>query len=144
MSHIANIMHGMATAIYKATGYPVYINLKKQNAQFPCFFITHQDMESEQKLNNRYFRQHMFNVLFFMDEKGVLNDVVELDRIAEILYDVLELITVNGELIRGTDMKVKYVDGTIQFLVNYDFFVYRERIKSPKMEVLQQEQEVEE
>jgi hypothetical protein len=43
------------------------------------------------------------------------------------LYNALEVITVDGDLCRGTEMDVDVVDDVLCFFVNYDMYVYKNK-----------------
>lgn len=131
MAYTGEIINGIATAVHKATGYPVYINFKKQKATFPCFYINHDDSEQEQKLDNRYYREGTYTVSFFMSELGEIQDVRKLHEIAEILYWALEYISVEGGKLRGTEMSDKISDDVLKFKVHYDFFIKKVQNRTP-------------
>lgn len=73
-------------------------------------------------MNNKYFRTNQFCIQYFpsTDEPKA-----ECNAVLENLYDNLELITVNGDLSRGSRMNGEVVDGVLNFFINYNMFVYK-------------------
>ena len=55
----------------------------------------------------------------------------------EQLHSALEYITVDGDLIRGTDMHCEFVDDVLNFFVNYDMYVYKEDDGEESMETFE-------
>ena len=51
--------------------------------------------------------------------------------------DALELISVDGNTVRGTVMHSEFVDDVLHFFVNYDMFVYKGQTKEPAMETVE-------
>ena len=50
------------------------------------------------------------------------------------MFECLELVTVDGDLCRGTDMSSETSDGVLSFFVNYDMFMYKMQEGTPTME----------
>ena len=61
-----------------------------------------------------------FNITYFPSTDEPIS---ECNSVCEILYDVLELITVGGSNLRGSRMNGQVVDGVLQFQVNYSPFM---------------------
>lgn len=112
-------------------GYEIYTELKNQDLKEPCFSVMCVNPISNQVLGNRYFRNNLFSILYFpasKEPKGECNTVLEK------LYLALETITiketnpdgtVKESLTRGTKMNGELVDDVLNFLVNFDMFVYK-------------------
>lgn len=141
MNYSKAIVEGIATQIYKATGYPVYINNQEQNMMFPSFFVEMEHGEHTQKLGNRYYREANFYIHFFQSENGEVQDYSQVEDVAEKLTWALEFIGVNGDKLNGVDMSWKMVDDVMQFKVKYRYFLGKVETKEP-MEKLIQEQGV--
>lgn len=105
-------------------GYETHMEEIKQGLEEPCFFINCLNPTIEQFFGKRYFRTNQFCIQYFpkTDEKQR-----ECNGVAERMYQRLEYITIYGEdkPIRGTKMKYEMVDGVLNFLVNYDCFIYK-------------------
>jgi hypothetical protein len=112
--------------------YEIYTESIEQGLEEPCFFILCLNPTNELFRNNKYFRTNQFCIQYFpsTDEPKA-----EFYSVLERLYDCLELITVNGDLSRGSRMKGEIVDGVLNFFVNYDMFVYKVEDKTPMEEM---------
>lgn len=135
---INKIIDGISVAISSKFGdpYEIYTESIEQGLKEPCFSIVCLNPNIEQVLGKRYFRQNQFCIHYFpsSDEKAY-----ECHDIAEKLMDVLELITVDGDLCRGTDMGYQVIDDVLSFMVNYDMFIYKELESKTMMETVKQE-----
>lgn len=71
-------------------------------------------------------------LLFFIFQK---NEEIEkeINDVRERLFDCLEYINDEDDLLRGTNMNTQTVDGVLNFFVNYDFFV-KKTTKKDNME----------
>ena len=121
---INEIIDGISTAINSHFGddYEIYTESVKQGSKEPCFFIVCINPTIEQFLGTRYFRQNQFCVHFFPSSH---DERTECYSVMEKLMDVLEIIEVNGEKIRGTKMNGELADDVLHFFVNYDMFIYK-------------------
>lgn len=113
--------------------YEIYTESLKQGLKEPCFSVYCINPTNELFLNKRYFRTNQFCIQYFpsSDENNV-----EMNDILERLFYCLELINVNGDLTRGSRMRAEFVDGVLNFFVNYDMFVYRIEESEDAMEEL--------
>lgn len=130
---INKIIDGISVAINSEFGdpYEIYTESIEQGLTEPCFSILCLNPTIDQKLGNRYFRTNQFCVHYFpsSDEKRS-----ECHSVLERLMDALEIITVNGDLCRGTGMHGEVVDNVLSFFVNYDMYVYKDEAAEPAME----------
>lgn len=127
-----NIIHkGLIQLLDKTFKCRVYGDEIKQDFKEPCFFVPLLDQSERQLLSQRYKRTHLFDVHYF-PAKGREDALDMADR----LYGLLALIPINGDLYRGTDMNMKYIDGVLHFFANYDFHVLKP-VQEPLMEVLE-------
>jgi hypothetical protein len=130
---INKIIDGISVAINSEFGdpYEIYTEFIKQGLNEPCFSILCLNPTRKQVLGKRYFRKNMFCIHYFpsSDEKQS-----ECHAVTERLMDVLEIITVDGDLCRGTEMHGEVVDGVLSFFVNYDMYVYKEKAAEPSMD----------
>ena len=72
----------------------------------------------------RYARTNKFCIQYLSDE-----GLTPKHDVMERLFNILEMLDVNGKLFRGTDIKAEYVDGVLNFTLNYDMFVYAEQFE---------------
>lgn len=135
MITVNSIIDAVGAALNEEFGdnYTVYAEEIKQGLTEPYFFISCINPSDRQMLGNsnchffasRYYRENRFCIQYFpLDEN---NGRQESYGIAEQLFSCLEEITVEGELLRGTNMNFEYVDGILSFFVSYNFFVYKTR-----------------
>lgn len=122
---INKIIDGISVAINTRFDdtYDIYTESVEQGLEEPCFLILCLNPTSKQFLGKRYFRTNQFCINYFpsSDEKRS-----ECNEVMEQLLSALEYITVDGDLIRGTDMHCEVVDNVLNFFVNYDMFVYKD------------------
>lgn len=122
---INKIIDGISIAINAEFGdeYEIYTESVKQGFQEPCFSILCLNPSINQFLGKRYFRTSQFCIHYFpkSDEPKA-----ECFSVKERLFNALELVTVNGDLIRGSEIHSELVDDVLSFFVNYDFFVDKE------------------
>ena len=124
---INKIIDGISIAINAEFGdeYEIYTESVKQGFQEPCFSILCLYLSINQFLGMRYVRTSQFCIHYFpkSDEPKA-----ECFSVKERLFNALELITVDGDLIRGTEIHSEPadVDDVLSFFVNYNFFVNKE------------------
>ena len=125
-------------------GYEVYTELKNQGLKEPCFSVMCVNPINNQVIGNRYFRNNLFSILYFPASK---EPKAETNAVLENLYLALEIIkikeilpdeTVKESLVRGTNMRGELVDGVLNFLVNFNMFVYKVEDADLMEEVIQQ------
>ena len=121
---INKIIDGISEAINQefGDGYDIYTESIEQGLEEPCFSILCLNPTNEQFFGKRYFRQNQFVIQYFpsTDEKNA-----ECNAVRERLFDCLDIIIVNGDQTRGTKMKGEIVDGVLNFMLNFDMFVYK-------------------
>ena len=122
---INKIIDGISVAINAEFGddYEIYTESVEQGLNEPCFSILCLNPTNEQFLGRRYFRKNQF------EEKNK-----EINEVRERLFECLELVTVDGDLCRGTNMSSETSDGVLSFFVNYDMFMYKMQEGTPTME----------
>ncbi len=103
--------------------YEIYTESIKQGLNEPCFSILCLNPTLEQFLGKRYFRTNQFCIHYFPSSGEKRSECY---TVAERLFGTLEYITVDGDLIRGTDMHCEVVDDVLSFFVNYDMYVYKD------------------
>ena len=115
--------------------YTTYTESVEQGLNEPCFFPFCLNPTNRVFLGKRYFRENQFCIQYFPADKDRAKE--ECNAVAERLFSCLEYITVNGDSVRGTEMKSEMVDKVLNFFVNYDMFVYK-AVDSDAMEDLSQ------
>ncbi len=134
---INKIIDGIIAAIVSefGEGCEIYTESVEQGFEEPSFSILCLNPTINQKLGKRYFRTNQFCIYYFpeSDEKRS-----ECHAVAERLIGALELITVDGDLCRGTEIHYEVVDDVLSFFVNYDMFVIKAQDTETAMESLSQ------
>ncbi|WP_102274092.1 phage tail terminator family protein [Cytobacillus massiliigabonensis] len=130
---INGIIDGISIKLYQefGDGYEIYSEEIKQGLIEPCFFIAFLRYGQTQIIGQRYFKEHFFDIHYFPVSTQDKN--FELNEVAEELTDALEYITVNGDLVRGTNLNGEIVDGVLHFFVNYNMHVYKAKDPIPHM-----------
>lgn len=114
-------------------GFTIYTESIPQGFQEPCFFISVLKPSKDQVIGSRYLMKHPFDIHFFPSDDEKNSKIYEtLGR----LNDALELITVDGDLIRGTKISGEIVDDVLHFFVNYDFHVLKVETPEDSMDEL--------
>lgn len=121
MNSISNILTGIATAVHKGTGRPVYLEFKENGAEFPCFYISLVNSSEDLHVSSLYDRTNDFEILYFLNEEDLPEDVRgELHDVGERLYSALEYIAVDGQLMRSKKRSYKVTDGVMHFLLTLE------------------------
>ena len=121
---INKIIDGISVAINSEFGdhYETYTESIEQGLTEPCFSILCLNPTINQVLGKRYFRKNQFCIHYFPESDKKQS---ECHSVAERLMGTLELIEVDGDLCRGTEMHAEVVDNVLSFFVNYDMYVYK-------------------
>lgn len=112
---------GQLRTVYPEESYQIYSEAVEQNLTRPCFFILPLVTEQVKQIGPRYRREQSFQVQYFpLSSDGAYQ---EMDQVADRLFQLLEYITVSGDLLRGSGMRYEKVDGVLQFSVQYNFYL---------------------
>lgn len=126
---INKILDAISNALSDEFGddYEIYSEDIKQDFKEPCFFILCVNPSEQNFLGNRYHRKYLFDIHYFSKNKRNLNS--ELYSIQEKLFNCMEYIQLNEDLIRGTKLRGEIIDNTLHFFVNYDVFVIKKGLE---------------
>lgn len=138
---INEIIDGISVAINTEFGddYEIYTENIEQGLQEPCFSILCLNPTVEQFFGKRYFRTNQFCIHYFPHSNERRS---ECNAVAERLFNCLEVITVDGDPIRGTSFHSEISDDVLSFFVNYDLFVYRNEGTEEHMEIVKHKTDV--
>lgn len=114
----------------------IYSEGIEQNFQEPCFYVKELRSNQDRGLGNRYKRGHLYDIHYFPNPNSSTKNA-DMREMAEILYDQMEYIELEGRPLMGLDMSHRIVDGVLHFFVRYPMFVYKETDPIPKMENLE-------
>ena len=130
---INKIIDGISIALNTEFGddYEIYTETIEQGLKEPCFSILCINPSTEQFLGKRYFKTNQFCIHYFPSSNEKKS---ECNSVTERLFDCLEIITVDDDLIRGTSLHPEISDDVLSFFVNYDLFVYKNANDEPFME----------
>jgi hypothetical protein len=121
---IEKIIDGILAALNEEfEGCTLYTEEVKQGMKEPCFFVSCISPNTKVLRGRRYQHTNQFAVQYLTDAAEPRADC---NRVSEQLFCCLELITVDGELMRGTGMEAVIEDDALTFVVNYDYFSYRQ------------------
>lgn len=138
---INKIIDGISIAINAEFGddYEIYTENIEQGLTEPCFSILCLNPSVEQFLGTRHFSTNQFCIHYFpsSDEKRF-----ECNKVMTRLFDCLEYITVDGDLIRGISLHAEYSEDVLHVFVNYDLFIYKPKDNEPQMETLKTKTDV--
>lgn len=121
-------------------GRPVYTDEPEQGLSPPYFLIVNLMNAEAHNFGDRYRREYSFDIHYFPEDAA--KPAREAAAAGEALFLALEYITVNGSLIRGTDMQHQLIDGVLHFFVKYSVFIRKLKDPAPYMEILDQRQRV--
>lgn len=121
---INKIIDGISVAINSKFGdpYEIYTESVEQGLKEPCFSILCLNPTIKRFLGERFFRTNQFCIHYFPSSPEKRSECFS---VMEKLCEALEVITIDGDLIRGTKMKGEVIDGVLSFFVNYDMYVYK-------------------
>lgn len=138
---INSIIDGISINLKNEFGdkYSIYSGDIKQELKSPCFFIKALDPSIFDKLGNRQYREYPFDIHYF--PSGEIENNFEMNTIAEKLLDILKLIPLKEDLIRGSHMTYQVEDGVLHFKVKYNLFVTKQ-IETDFMESLHTNQTI--
>lgn len=136
---INDIIKGVAKAIRNEFGENcrIYTDEVKQGLKEPCFFISTLNPQMKQVFGKRYIISCQVMVQYITE-----GGKAEFNEVAMRLFEVLELITVSGDLVRGKNMSYEVNDGILSFSVSYDIFVYKTEEAKDYIESIEQRTEV--
>jgi hypothetical protein len=129
------IIDGICTAINSEFGdeYEIYTESVEQGLEEPSFAVVCLNPSVEQFLGKKYFRTNQFCIHYFPSSNEQKNECF---AVMERLFNAMEVITVDDDSIRGTEMRGEVTDDVLHFFVDYNMFVYKESVDEPFMEIL--------
>lgn len=132
---INKIIDGICVAIGSefGDGYEIYTESIEQGLVEPCFSIVCLNPTINQVLGKRYFRTNQFCIHYFPSSN---DKQMECFSVVERLMDCLETIEVDGELTMGTRLHAEVIDNVLSLFVNYDMYIYKEKVVEPSMETV--------
>lgn len=134
------IISAISCALYEEFGknYKIYKEQVKQGFQTPCFSIVCISSSTQKGLGNRYIKKNHFCIHYFSDSDKFR---YECQDVYERLESCLEYVSVEGDLVRGVNIRAEEIskDGILHVFVDYDIPILKveqvERMGTMKAEV---------
>ena len=135
------IITGISQKLFETFGsdYTIYTENVEQYLNPPCFCIELLQSSLRQIVSNHYRLENLFDIHFFTNVNEPKNDF---RRVADILYDALEYISVDNDLVRGLAMHYEIVDDVLHFFVSYNLILIKTLEPEEKMETLKTRGEI--
>jgi len=135
------IITGISQKLFETFGldYKIYTENVEQFLNPPCFYVELLQSNMQQIVSRRYRLENLFDIHFFTNENEPKNDF---RRVADILYDALEYISVDNDLVRGLGMHYEIVDDVLHFFVSYNLILIKTLEPEEKMETLKTRGEI--
>lgn len=126
---------GITQALKNTFGedYPVYTEDAGRDLNQHCFIIKLLKPSQEPQLLNRYKLNQPFDVQYCMADSETQETAAD---VIEVLYQCLEYITVDGDMVRGIGMKTEIAERVLHFFVDYNLFVIKKNEEDAKMDDL--------
>lgn len=134
MITLENITDGIVRALHNEFHCTCYVDEIEQNLTVPAFLVSIISPVTSPVVGIRYRRDNLFNIVYFPQKENCSNELYD---VSERLYPALEYITADGDLLRGTGLEIRFIDGILNATINYNAFVYKEN-ERVMMEELQQ------
>lgn len=110
--------------------YNIYTDSVKQGLEMPCFFIKTLPSSKKRLIGNRYENEiNLVIHLMLEDEKQE-----EFNNISDKLYELEYITLLNGDMLKGYDMKTEISDGVLLFMITYKYFTYKKMEQINDME----------
>lgn len=138
MSIVKDITNGISKALYEGVGAPTYTDFPRHGMIFPCFRIMLREPTEFNELGSMRRRTYNYDIQYFLDETGDIEDIEQLRDVAELMFYVLEIIQAGEKKIRGREMRYHITDGVLHFLVTYEAFINIKK-DAVKMKTLSQD-----
>ena len=135
-----DIIDGVSIKLNELFGenYELYTNNVKQGLKMPCFFIKTLPSSKKKLIGNRYENEINLVIHSMLRE----SNLEEFNNISDKLYGLEYITLLNGDILKGYDMKTQISDGVLLFFITYKFFTYKEIIKENDMEQISNNEEV--
>ena len=120
---VNDIIDGIVAALRDAfPGHEIYTERVEQGINPPCFSIFPVELTNDPYLGTRALRTALININYYPSGREPKQECL---AVGDTLILALEYITVGGDVVRGTNMTFRIVDGVLVFTLNYNVFVRR-------------------
>ena len=130
---INDIIIGISNAISDEFGskYDIYVDDVRQGLREPCFFIKALNPTNNRFLGNRRKLTNPFIIQYFPESNKAKT---ECNEVSDRLMNILDAITVDGDIVLGNNIQCQVTDNVLTCTVNYNFFGYKNVAKEPTFE----------
>lgn len=118
------------------TTYHYYKEDVEQNFIEPCFTVDARLPTQRSRSPVMYDRSIPLIIHYFTNNEKTRKQ--ELYDMGEQLYECLEYLNIDGDLLRGEDMSWRITEGVLQFFVTYEFMTKRVNNDQNAMELLEE------
>ncbi|MDF2873103.1 MAG: hypothetical protein K0R05_4678 [Anaerocolumna sp.] len=131
---VNDIVNGIVTMLESTFGEGILIYTEGVQKDFtmPCFLVKLIKGSRKQMMGNRFYLEHSFDIQYY---PGPMNKNKEILEIVPRL-SVLEYITSDGKLLRGTKLNYEITEEILHFYVQYNCFAYITKEEIDKMQSL--------
>lgn len=120
---VNDIIDGVVAALIHAfPGHEVYTEHVEQGINPPCFSVSPVEFTSIPYLGTRALRTASININYYPSGEEPKQECL---KMGDALITALEYITVGGDIVRGSNMSYRTVDGVLVFTLDYNVFVRR-------------------
>ena len=133
------LIDAISIQLYELYGISGEIEQQEQNFEVPCFYIEPLTVVRVSEINKVQGRNYTFNIRYHQAENEPL---INLNFMGDSLIDDMELLDLKGDLIHGSKMSYKIIDGVLHFFINYNVFLEEDGVIVEKMEEMDREEEV--
>lgn len=109
--------------------FDIYTNSVKQGLKMSCFFIKELPSSKRRLIGNRFENELNLAIHTMLEDENM----EKLNDIADKLYGLEYITLLNGDILRGTDMKTELSDGVLIFLITYKYFSYQDQKQEDEM-----------
>lgn len=114
------------------TTYEIYTDSVKQGLKMPCFFIKQLPSSKKRLIGNRFENELNLVIHVILEEV----EMETLNSIGDKLYELEYITLLNGDILRGTKMKIETSDGVLEFFITYKYFTYKDQKSKEGMEII--------
>ena len=102
-------------------------NERAENIVLPGFVINVIQNSFDKKVGNLYQNEVNYQIVYIeKEDKQYTTDYETYQNIAFKLYDILEMLEVKGQKLKGYDMNYRVQDNTLMFFVTFKVRYYRD------------------
>lgn len=135
-----DIIDGVSIKLNEIFGdeYIIYDNNVKQGLEMPCFFIKSLPSNKKRLIGNRYENELNLVIYSMLEEENL----EEFNNISDKLYELEYITLLNGDLLKGYDMKTEISDSELLFFITYKYFTYKDTTRDSEMEEISSKGEI--